>query len=121
MSSKGTQPCIYMYPFSPNGFPGSSAGKESAYNAGDPSSIPGLGSSPGEGVGYPLQYYWASLVAQKVKNLPATWEIWVRSLVWEDPLEEGMQPTSVFLPRESPWTEEPGRLQSMGLQRVGPD
>ena len=77
-----------MYPFYPNGFLGSSAGKESACNAGDPSLIPGLGSSPGEGVGYPLQYYWASLVAQKVKNLPATWEIWVRSLVWEDPLEE---------------------------------
>ena len=77
-----------MYPFYPNGFLGSSAGKESACNAGDPSLIPGLGSSPGEGVGYPLQYYWASLVAQKVKNLPATWEIWVRSLVWEDPREE---------------------------------
>ena len=70
------------------GFSGGSPGKESACNAGDPSLIPGLGSSPGEGVGYPLQYYWASLVAQKVKNLPATREIWVRSLVWEDPLEE---------------------------------
>ena len=50
------------------GFPGSSVGKESACNAGDPGSIPGLGWSPGEGIGYPLQYSWASLVAQLVKN-----------------------------------------------------
>ena len=53
------------------GFPGSSAGKESACDAGDPSSIPGLGRYPGEGIGYPLKYSWASLVAQTVKNLPA--------------------------------------------------
>ena len=52
--------------------------------------IPGLGRSPGEGIGYPLQYSWASLVAQVVKNLPAMRETWVRSLGWEDPLEEGM-------------------------------
>ena len=71
------------------GFPGSSAGKESACNAGDPSSIPGLGRSPGEGIGHPLQYSWASLVAQLVKNLPAIRETWVRSLGWEDPLEKG--------------------------------
>ena len=51
------------------GFPGSSAGKESASNAGDPSSIPGSGNFPGEGIGYPLQYCWTSLVAQTVKNL----------------------------------------------------
>jgi len=56
-----------------------------------------------------------------VKNLPAMWETWVRSLGWEDFLEEGMQHTPVFLPGESLWTEEPGRLQSMGLQRVGHD
>ena len=55
-------------------FPGSSAGKESACHIGDPSSIPGLGRSPGEGIGYPLQYSWALLVAQMVKNLPAMWE-----------------------------------------------
>ena len=72
------------------GFPGSSAGKESAYNAGDPSLIPRSGSSPGEGIGYPLQYSWASLVAQTVKNPPAMRETWVQSLGWEDPLEEGM-------------------------------
>ena len=50
------------------GFPDSSVGKESSCNAGDPGSIPGLGRSPGEGIGYPLQYSWASLVAQLVKN-----------------------------------------------------
>ena len=65
----------------------SSVGKESACNAGDPSSIPGLGRSAGGGIGYPLQYSWASLVAQLVKNLPAIWETWVRSLGWEDLLE----------------------------------
>ena len=53
------------------GFPDSSVGKESAYNAGDPASIPGLGSFPGEGIGYPLQHSWASLVPQMVKNPPA--------------------------------------------------
>ena len=53
------------------GFPGSSAGKESACNAGDPCLITGSGRSSGEGIGYPLQYSWASLVAQMVKNLPA--------------------------------------------------
>ena len=56
------------------GFPDSSVGKESACNAGDPVSIPGSGRSTGEGIGYPLQYSWASLVAQLVKNLPAMWE-----------------------------------------------
>ena len=70
------------------GFSSSSAGKESAYNAGDPSSIPGSGRSPGEGLGYPLQYSWASLVAQMVKNLPTMRETWIQSLGWEDPLEE---------------------------------
>ena len=59
------------------GFPGSSAGKESAVNAGDSSSIPESGRSSKEGLGYPLQYSWASLVAQLVKNLPAMWETWV--------------------------------------------
>ena len=56
------------------GFPGSSVGKESACDAGDPSSVPGLGRSPGEGISYPLQYSWASLVAQMVKNPPAMLE-----------------------------------------------
>ena len=56
------------------GFSHSSVGKESACNAGDPGSIPGSGRSAGEGIGYPIQYSWASLVAQLVKNLPAAWE-----------------------------------------------
>ena len=59
------------------GFPDSSGGKESACNAGGPSSIPALGKSTGKGVGYPLQCSWASLVAQLVKNPPAMWETWV--------------------------------------------
>ena len=59
------------------GFTDSSAGKESVCNAGDPSSIPGLRSSPGEGISYPLQNSWASLVAQVVKNPPAMQETWV--------------------------------------------
>ena len=80
-----------------SGFPGSSAGKESACHIGDPSSIPGLGSSPGEGKGYPLQYSWASLVAKMVKNLPAMQETWVPSLGWKDPLEEGMATHSSIL------------------------
>ena len=72
------------------------AGKESACNAGDPDSIPGSGRSPGEGIGYPLQYSWASLVAQTVKILPAVRETWVRSLCWEDPLV-GMAAHSIIL------------------------
>jgi len=80
-----------------------------------------LGRPTGEGKGYPLQYSWAFLVAQMVKNLPAMWETWVRYLGWEDPLEEGMATHSVFLLGESPWTKKPGRLQSMGSQRVGHD
>ena len=82
--------------------------------------------SPGEGIGYPLQYYplqycWASLVAQMAKNPPAMLETWVWSLCGEDPLRRAWQPIPVFLPGESLWTEEPSRLQSMGLQRVGHD
>ena len=58
------------------------------------------------------------LVAQLVKNLPAMWETWVQSLGWEDPLEEGMTTHSSILPGESPWTEEPGGLQSMGHKEL---
>ena len=78
-------------------FPGSSAGKQSNCNAGDPGSIPGSGKSAGEGIGYPLQYSWASLVAQLVKNLPAMSETCVRSLGWEDPLEKGKATHSSIL------------------------
>ena len=73
------------------GFPGSSC------NVGDPGSVPGLGSSPGEGIGYPLQYSWAFLVAQMVKNLPAMQDTWVQSLGWEDYLEEAMATHSSIL------------------------
>ena len=59
------------------GFPNSSVGKESPCIAGDPGSIPGSGRSAREEIGYPLQYSWASLVAQLVKNLPAMWETWI--------------------------------------------
>ena len=62
------------------GFPNSSVGKESDCNAGDPGSIPGLGRSTEEGIGYSLQYSWASLVAQLVKNPPAMQETWVQPL-----------------------------------------
>ena len=81
------------------GFPGGSAGKESPYNAGDPGSIPGSGRSAGEEIAYPLQYSWASLVAQLVKNLPAKQETWVWSLGWEDPLEKWKATCSSILER----------------------
>ena len=84
-------------------FPKSSVGKESACNAGDPGSIPGLGRSAGERIGYPLQCSWASLVAQLVKNLPAM-GTWVQSLGWEDPLEKGKAIHSSILAWRIPWT-----------------
>ena len=70
-------------------------------NAGNPGSIPGSGRSAGEGIGYLLQYSWASLVAQQVENLPAIRETWILSLGWEDPWRKERQPTPVFLPGES--------------------
>ena len=95
--------------------------------------IPGLGRSLGEGIGYPLQCSWVSMVAQTVKNPPVMQETWVQSLGWEDPLEEGLATHSsilawritmdrgawqapVFLPGESPWREELGRLQYSYLE-----
>ena len=68
------------------GFPDSSVGKESTCSTGDPSSIPGSGRSTGEEIDCPLQCSCTSLVAQLVKNPPAVWETWIRSLGWEDPL-----------------------------------
>ena len=62
-----------------------------------------------------------NLVAQTVKNLPAMWETWVRSLGWKDPLEKEMATHCSILAWKIPWTEEPGRLQFMGSQRVGHD
>ena len=85
-------------------FPDSSVGKESACNAGDASLILGSGRSAGEWIGYPLQYSWASFVAQLVKNLPAMQETWVRSLGWEDPLEKGQATHSSILTWRIPWT-----------------
>ena len=64
-------------------------------------------------------YSWASLVAHMVKNLQAMWETQVQSLGQEDPLEEEMASHSSILAWRIPWTKEPGRLQSMGSQRVG--
>ena len=79
--------------------------------------ILGSGRSAGEGIGYPLQYTWASLVAQLVKNPLAMWETWVRSLGWEDPMEENGKATySSILAWRIPWT-----IQSMGSQRVRQD
>ena len=101
--------------------PHSSVGKESACNAGDSGSIPGLGSSPGEGIGYPPQCSWASLVAQMVKNLPAMQETWFNAWVGKLPWRRAWQPSPVFLPGESPWTEESSGLQSVGWQRVEHD
>ena len=97
-------------------FPYSSGGKQSTCNARDPGSIPRLGRSAGEGIGYPLQYSWDSLVAQLVKNTPAMWETWVQSLGWEDPLEKGKATHSSILA----W-RIPGTILSIGLQRVRHD
>ena len=96
------------------GFPGTSAGKESACNAGDPGLIPGSERSSEEGIGYPLQHSWASLVAQLVMNTPAKWKTWVRSLVWEDPLEKGKATHSSILAWRIPWT-----VDFMGSKRAG--
>ena len=76
-----------------------------------PALLPGSGRSPGEGIGYPLQYSWASLVAELVMNLPAMWETWVRFLGWDDPLEKGKATHSSILAWRIPWT----------VQRVGHD
>ena len=98
------------------GLPDSSVGKESVCNAGDPILIPGLERSSGGGIGYPLQYSWASFVALLVKNLPAMQETWVRSLGWENPLEKGKATHFSILAWRIPWT-----MQSMELQRVRHD
>ena len=92
----------------------SSAGKGSTCNAGDPSSIPGSGRSPGKGRGHPLQYSWASLVVQLVKDPPPTQETCVLSLDWEDTLEKGTATHSSILAWRIPWTVYP-----MGSQKAG--
>ena len=87
LSSRGSsqprdQPCIFYVSCIGRWIPGSSWGKESAYNAGDPGSIPGSGRSAGEGIGSPPEYSWASLVSQLVKNPPAMRETWVGKIPW---------------------------------------
>ena len=92
---------------------------------------PWVGKTPEDGEGYPLQYSWASLVAQMVKNLPTSQKTRVRSLGWEDTLEEGMAThSSIFAWTRMlawdtlssiKWTEEPSELEFMGSQRVGHD
>ena len=69
----------------------------------------------------PIECLWISLVAQMIKNPPAMQETWVQSLGGEDPQRKEWQPTPVFLPGEIPWTEEPGKIQSMGSQTAGHD
>ena len=102
---------VYMY----TGLPGSSAGKESAFNAEDPGLISGSGRSPGEGIGYPLQYSQASLVAQSVKNPLAMQETWVRSLAWEDRLEEGIAIHSSILALKIPMDRGTWRAAVYGV------
>ena len=107
------------------GFPDSSVGKESTCNAGDPGSIPGLGRSVGEGIGYPLQYSWASLVTQVIKNPPAMWEAWVRSLGWEDSPEKGKATHSRILAWRIPIVygvaESRTRLSNFHFHMIQPD
>ena len=91
---------IYIHSWA---FPDSSVGKESACNAGDPGSMLS-GRSAREEIGYSLQYSWASLVAHLVKNPPETWETWLRSLGWEDPLEKEKATHSSILAWRIPWT-----------------
>ena len=98
------------------GFPHSSVSKESTCDAEDPGSIPESRRSAGEGIRYPLQYSWASLVAQLGKDLPAMWETWVQSRGWEDSLEKGKATHISILAWRILWT-----MQSMGLQRVRRD
>ena len=85
-------------------FPDGSVGKESAFNAGDPSWISWWRRSAAEGIGYPLQCSWVSLVVQLVKNPPAMRETWIKSLGWEDTLEKGMATHSSILTWRIPWT-----------------
>ena len=89
------------------GFSDSSVSKESTCNTGDPGLIPGSGRSAGEGIGYPLQYSWASLVAQLVKNSPTGRETWVCSRGWEGPLEKGKATHSSILAWRIPRTVYP--------------
>ena len=92
-----------------------SVGKETACDARDPGLVPGSGRSAGEGIGYPLQYSCSFLMAQLLKNPPATWEMWIQSLDWEDPMEKATATHSSILAWRIPWAK------SMGCQRLGHD
>ena len=89
--------CVCVCVWKKYDFSDSSGGTKSICNARNPCSIPGLGRSAREVIGYPLQYSWASLVAQLVKNWPAMWKTWVHSLGWEIPLEKGKATHSSIL------------------------
>ena len=80
-------------------------------------SIPGSGRSPGEGIGYPFQYSWASLVAQMVKNPPAMWETWVRSVGSEDPLEKAKATHSSILAWRIPMDREAWQATVRGITK----
>ena len=107
---------VCMTVFTTKDFLGSSAGLESSCNAGEPSSNPGKWRSP---KGHATHSGFLGLLGwlRRYKNLPAMWETWVGKIPWR----RAWQPTPVFLPGESPRTEKPGGLQSVGLQRVGHD
>ena len=90
--------------------------EETTCNARDPGLIPGTEGSPGEEIGYPLQYSWASLVAQTVKNLPAMQETWVQSLGWEDPWRREWLPIPAFLPGESQGWKSPAGYSLWGCK-----
>ena len=98
-------------------FPGSSAGKESDCDAGDSGSIPGLGRSTGAGIGHQLQYSWVSLVAQMVKNPPATGKTWIQSLGWEDLLDESMATHSSILVWKIPMDRGAWRATGHGVAK----
>ena len=106
------------------GFPGSSAGKESACSARDSSSIPGSGRSAEEGISCPLQFSWALLVAQLVKNLPAMWKAWINPWAGKIPWRRKQLPTPVSWPGEfyglySPWgCKELDRTEQLSLFTV---
>ena len=112
---------IFTSPLSIKGFPGSSAGKESVDNAGDPSSTHGSGRSAGGWIGYPLEYSWVSLVAQTIKNPPLMQETWVRSLGWEDPLEKRVATHSSILAWRIPWKRNLAGYSPWSQQRVRHD
>ena len=100
------------------GFPDSSVFKEFTCNAGDPSLITGSGRSTGEGIGYPLQYSWASLMAQLVKNPPAMQDTWIPSLGLEDPLQKGKAIQSSILAWRILWTVQWGHEESDTTERL---